>query len=120
MIFAVMMGWVLSRSDTFAGAGHFFAALVGAGHVLQAQPWHRYAGNEVIWALCLGAAFSLPLWNAAKNAGAKIGERVPAAGRELYFGFGQLLEILLIVAVLLIAAAWLAGGTYNPFIYFRF
>jgi hypothetical protein len=29
-------------------------------------------------------------------------------------------EIVLILAVFLISVAWLAGGTYNPFIYFRF
>ena len=119
-IFAVMMGWVLFRADTFAGAGHFFAALFGANHVVQAQPLHRYAGNEVIWALCLGAAFSMPLWDAVKTAGAKIGESIPAPVREIYFGLGQLVEIVLVVALLLISAAWLAGGTYNPFIYFRF
>ena len=119
-LFVVMMGWVLFRADTFSGAANYFAALFGAGHVIQAQPLHRYAGNEVIWALCLGAAFSMPLWDAAKNAGAKLGEVVPAAGRGLYFGLGQIVEIVLVLALLLISAAWLAGGTYNPFIYFRF
>jgi alginate O-acetyltransferase complex protein AlgI len=119
-VFVVMMGWVLFRADTFSGAANFFAALFGVGHVVQAQPLHRYAGNEVIWALCLGAAFSLPLWAGLKTAGAKIGELVPARGREIYFSFGQVLEIVLVVAVLLVSSAWLAGGTYNPFIYFRF
>ena len=119
-VFAVMMGWVLFRADTFSGAANFFAALSGTGHVVQAQPLHRYAGNEVIWALCLGAAFSMPLWSGLKTAGAKIGGFIPPVGREIYFGLGQILEIALVVALLLISAAWLAGGTYNPFIYFRF
>jgi len=119
-IFAVMMGWVLFRADTFSGAGNFFAALFGVGHVTLAQPLHRYAGNEVIWALCLGAAFSLPLWGAVKNLGVKIGDVIPVPARLVYFGLGQIIEIFLVVALLLISAAWLAGGTYNPFIYFRF
>ena len=55
-----------------------------------------------------------------KNAGAKIGGLVPASVREIYFGLGQVVEIVLVVALLLISSAWLAGGTYNPFIYFRF
>jgi hypothetical protein len=33
---------------------------------------------------------------------------------------GYLVELVLNVALLLVSAAWLAGGTYNPFIYFRF
>jgi alginate O-acetyltransferase complex protein AlgI len=119
-IFVVMMGWVLFRADTFPGAANFFAALFGVGHAVQALPLHRYASNEVVWALCLGAAFSFPLWNGLKIAGAKIGEQIPARGREIYFGFGQIFEIVLVVALLLVSSAWLAGGTYNPFIYFRF
>lgn len=119
-IFVVMMGWVLFRSDTFAGSANFFAALFGAGHVAQAQPLHRYASNEVIWALCLGAAFSLPLWDAVKNAGDRLGQIIPRQTLEIYFGLGQVIEIVLVIALLLISSAWLAGGTYNPFIYFRF
>jgi hypothetical protein len=45
---------------------------------------------------------------------------IPEPARTIYFGLGQILEIFLVVALLLISAAWLAGGTYNPFIYFRF
>ena len=84
------------------------------------QPLQRYTGNEVIWALCLGVAFSLPLWTELKNLGTKIGGGIPAPVRGIYFGLGQIIEIVLVVALLLISAAWLAGGTYNPFIYFRF
>ena len=119
-VFVVMMGWVLFRSDTFAESANFFAALFGAGHVVQAQPLHRYAGNEVIWALCLGVAFSMPLWGAIKNAGNRLGQIIPGKAQAVYFGLGQVVEIVMIVALLLISSAWLAGGTYNPFIYFRF
>ena len=119
-IFAVMMGWVLFRSDTFAGAGHYFAALFGAGHVGLAQPILRYTSNEVIWALCLGVAFSMPLWSEMRKTGTTIGSLIPVRSRKIYFALGQILEIVLVIAGLLISAAWLAGGTYNPFIYFRF
>ncbi|MEI9962559.1 MAG: MBOAT family protein [Limisphaerales bacterium] len=119
-IFGVMMGWVLFRADTFSGAGNFFAALFGLGHVVQAQPLHRYASNEVITAICLGVVFSTPLWDAIKTAGARIANFIPSASRGIYFGLGQIIEIVLVAALLLISVAWLAGGTYNPFIYFRF
>jgi len=119
-IFVVMLGWVLFRADTFAGAAHFFGALFGAAPAGTVQPWHRYTSKEVITALGLGAAFSLPLWAGVKNAGARIGGRLPPAAREIYLVLGQLLEVVAVVALLLISAAWLAGGTYNPFIYFRF
>ena len=119
-IFAVMMAWVLFRADTFAGAGHYFAALFGAGSMVQTQPLHRYLSNEVVWALGLGAAFSMPLWEGIKSVGEKISRRLPEKSRAFYFALGQLIEIIMVVALLLISSAWLAGGTYNPFIYFRF
>jgi alginate O-acetyltransferase complex protein AlgI len=119
-IFVVMMGWVLFRADTFSGAANFLATLFGAGQAVAAQPLHRYASNEVIWALALGAAFSLPLWDGIKNTGEKLSRFVPAKFQTAYFGAGQLAEIVLIIALLLISTSWLAGGTYNPFIYFRF
>jgi len=119
-LLAVMLGWVLFRANSFLEAAGYFSALFGLGQPAHALPLARYAGNEALWALCLGTAFSLPLWDAAKNAGAKIGGFIPARGRKIYFGLGQVLEIVLVVVLLLISAAWLAGGTYNPFIYFRF
>jgi len=119
-VFAVMMGWVLFRANTFPEAANYFSALFGLAHPAHAQPLARYVGNEALWALGLGVAFSLPLWAAIKTGGVKLGERLPAAGRGVYFTVGQIVEIVLVMALLLISAAWLAGGTYNPFIYFRF
>jgi alginate O-acetyltransferase complex protein AlgI len=119
-ILVVMMGWVLFRADAFSCAADYYNALFGLGHVLQAQPLPRYAGREVIWALCLGTAFSLPLWGGLKTAGSKLGGFIPLPVQPVYYGLGQIVEIILVVALLLISAAWLAGGTYNPFIYFRF
>lgn len=119
-VLAVMMGWVLFRAETFPEAAGYFRALFGLAAPAHAQPLARYLGNEPVVALILGAAFSMPLWAALKSWGAKLGNRLPPGGRGFYFGFGQVLEIVLVLALLLISAAWLAGGTYNPFIYFRF
>ena len=120
-LLVVMLGWVVFRADSFAGAANYFAALAGADHVVQAQPLSRYAGHEVIWALCLGTVFSMPLVSVIKETGCRVAQLIPAGvGREIYLGVGQLIEIVLAVGLLLISAAWLAGGTYNPFIYFRF
>jgi alginate O-acetyltransferase complex protein AlgI len=119
-LFIVMMCWVLFRADSFSVAAHYFGALFGAGAVIQAQPLQRYASREVIWALSLGAAFSLPLWGAIKDFGERISRFMPDKVQPVYFAAGQIIEIVLVLALLLISSAWLAGGTYNPFIYFRF
>jgi len=119
-VFAVMMGWVLFRANTFPEATNYFSALFGLAHPLHAQPLQRYIGNEAIFALAVGALFAMPLWQAIKSAGGKIGGKIPERSRAIYFGTGQILEIALVMVLLVISAAWLAGGTYNPFIYFRF
>jgi alginate O-acetyltransferase complex protein AlgI len=119
-LFIVMMCWVLFRADSFSIAAGYFAALFGAGHVIQAQPFQRYATNEVLWALASGAAFSLPLWDGIKNAGLRLSRLLPEKLHGACLGLGQAVELVLVIALLLISSSWLAGGTYNPFIYFRF
>ena len=119
-IFVVMMGWVLFRAGTFAGAIHFFAALSSFGHAPYAQPLARYTTNHVLWAIAFGIPFSGPLWGWIKMQCIRLADAMPAAGRPALQIFGATLEIALIVASLIVSSAWLAGGTYNPFIYFRF
>jgi alginate O-acetyltransferase complex protein AlgI len=119
-LFVVMMGWVLFRSSTFADAADYFAALSGTGHVIHAQPLFRYTTNEVILALCLGAAFSMPLWAAIKKSVRESAGLLPASLRDVYLISARTIELAMVVASFLLSAAWLAGGTYNPFIYFRF
>ena len=119
-LLVVMLCWVLFRSDSFAAARHFFAALFGVGPSSQPQPWQRYTANEVIWALGLGVAFSLPLWERGKQAGQRLLRGLPEKYQAAGLTMGELVEIMLVAGLFLISAAWLAGTTYNPFIYFRF
>jgi alginate O-acetyltransferase complex protein AlgI len=120
-LLVVLFGWVLFRADTFAGATHYLAALAGVHPAAMPEPLSRYATNEVKCALTLGIAFSAPLLAGVKSCGNRLGQAIVApAARAVYFGAAQVLEIVLVVGLLLVSSAWLAGGTYNPFIYFRF
>ena len=119
-IFAVMMGWVLFRANSFPEATNYFRALFGHAQPTHAQPLARYTGNEALWAIGLGVFFSFFQWNKFKELCAQKTQRVPGLAGTILGGFGHVVEIVLILALLLISAAWLAGGTYNPFIYFRF
>ena len=119
-IFIVMMGWVLFRSNTFAEAHDFFRALFGLGHPSTPQPLARYLGNQAVWALVFGVPFCAPLWGWIKQTGGKLGQAAPACCQTGVQVLGAVLEVVLVMGLLLISAIWLAGGTYNPFIYFRF
>jgi hypothetical protein len=59
--------------------------------------------------------FSAPLWGWIRSQCARL-----AAERAALRVVGGAVEMVLMMALLLLSSMWLAGGTYNPFIYFRF
>ena len=119
-IFAVMMGWVIFRSDTFTEAGRFFQALFGLGRGTFAQSLPVYATSQALWTLAIAIPFSGPLWDRILTSCGKLSSAMPVAHQAAVRVLGSTLQIVLIAALLIISSAWLAGGTYNPFIYFRF
>jgi alginate O-acetyltransferase complex protein AlgI len=119
-IFIVMLGWVLFRANSFSHATHFYAALFGLNHALTPQPLVRYVSHESIWALAFGIPFCGPLWNWIKTTSSRLGEAAPLTYRPGIQVVGAVLELALTLWLLLVCAMWLAGGTYNPFIYYRF
>ncbi|MBI1382934.1 MAG: MBOAT family protein [Planctomycetaceae bacterium] len=114
-LLAVMVGWVLFREATLPEAVAHLATMVGwadpSGPALGAVP---LLSPPVVAALLLGAlgATRLPLY-ASVRLGHWMGRR----------GLGETWRVVGALAVLVLfaaAAAELAGGTYNPFLYFRF
>ena len=119
-LLAVMGGWVLFRADTWPAAMAFFSALVGLGEAAQAQPLGRYATNQVLWSIGIGVVLSAPVWPWLRGSLARWTEARTGVGRTAAETASLVLDPLLTGMLLLVSAAWLAGGTYNPFIYFRF
>jgi len=120
-LLAVLGGWILFRAETLPQALTFLTTMAGLGQAAPtAQPLARFVSNEVLWSLLFGVIFSTPVWDNVRNG---LGRRITTWPRPAYLGglaFGLVFEAVLLVALLLISAAWLAGGTYNPFIYYRF
>ena len=109
-----MHGWVLFRADSFAHAADYLAALWGAGAPASASPPALYADALVVLVLAAGAVGSLPLFPAL----ARWRERsAGAAGLGALAELGRTAAYLVVLAVALLE---LAGGTFSPFIYFRF
>ncbi len=111
----VMAGWVLFRADTLPHAAAFYRALLGAA---SGDPVRitiaEYLDAQLLLALAAGIIGSMPF------------AATVSAWRERTMAHGPSRAIVLAAdslwlgAVSLAAAAWLAAGTYNPFIYFRF
>lgn len=120
-LLVVMLGLVIFRAETFAQASSFLASMAGFSTGADPnQKLARYWNSELMWSVGLGILFSMPAWNWLKAGFCRVQDRIPAAFQPVTRNLGLALELFLIVALLLISSAWLAGSTYNPFIYFRF
>jgi alginate O-acetyltransferase complex protein AlgI len=119
-VLVVMLGWVLFRTNNLREAASFFAALSGLGSNAPSVSIMRYVTNQALWGIGLGVLFSVPLWPWIRTALTKFTNSCHGGTRLTLEAAGLLVDSLLVVALLLVSAAWLAGGTYNPFIYFKF
>jgi len=119
-ILIFMLGWVLFRADSFSGASTYFAAMLGLVPDTAAQPLARYSRAEALCAVAAGVLFSAPLWPWLKARAARLADGRAAGFATALGAGGVVLEIGLVMLLLVASAAMLAGGTYNPFIYFRF
>jgi alginate O-acetyltransferase complex protein AlgI len=116
VMLAVMGGWVLFRCETLPQALEFFRALAGvADGDSSRQPLARYLDASVAstLAVALIGATALP-----RRLGASLLARADRGPRAAVIATAAEAGWLLAVGVG--ATAWLAAGTYNPFIYFRF
>jgi alginate O-acetyltransferase complex protein AlgI len=115
-LLTVIGGWVLFRCETLAQATHFYQALAGfaTGDPLR-RPLAEFVDPFIAATLLVGIVFATPL---AKRIGQTrdrlAASRGPVATLVLAVDFGWL------GLVFAGACAYLAAGTYNPFIYFRF
>ncbi len=121
-LLVVMAGWVLFRADSFTQAivflrnmAGFSTAVAGAGQIVA-----RYWTNELACSIAFGIVFSMPAWYAILAGAARLQAKVPERLQPATLCAGQAAQLFLVTALLLISASWMAGGTYNPFIYFRF
>lgn len=133
VLFSVMIGFILFRSDTILQAGimisHLFlpgtaaAAAAGTGAAggvvaygmtaLQLLSLGRTAGAMSLAALVAGIIFMFPTREKLLSL---CGENVKIGDTTLKAIVSYSVSIVLLALCILV----LAGGAYNPFIYFRF
>ncbi len=115
-LLVVMGGWVLFRSSTLEGAIAYSAALLGQGTGDPVQrPLREFLDPLVATTIAIAVVGATPF---ARTLGASLGQLANARPRV-----GALVltaDTVWLVVVLVAATAFLAAGTYNPFIYFRF
>ncbi|MFO1304204.1 MAG: MBOAT family protein [Burkholderiales bacterium] len=109
-LLAAMGGWVLFRCETLTQATAYYAALLGQaqGDALR-HPLGEFLDPFVAFTLVVAIVFATPL---ARRIGRWRDRHANAAVMGL--------DVAWLAAVFVLASAFLAAGTYNPFIYFRF
>ena len=110
-LLVVGIGWVLFRSDSFGQAATYLRAMAGFGapHNM-GIPNVRLLHADVVLATLAGLALAGP-W---------LGRWGATLDRRLAMGSYRVVGLTGLLAILIGASMSLAGGTYNPFIYFRF
>lgn len=114
---AVDLGWLFFRATSLGQAAVFLKAMVGLAPHSGGLPAGGLITSEVALAFLLGSAFSLPLLPLLLRGRDRILARWSGWLPALVWGG---LRNVVLAAVLLLAVMSLAGGSYNPFIYFRF
>jgi alginate O-acetyltransferase complex protein AlgI len=110
----VMATWVLFRAEGVGQAFSYLAAMAGVGADAPfAPPVGRFLGWDVLLALGAAAIGAGPL-------GAKLGRRALEALSGAWRSLGSAAELGTLATLFALVAMSLAGGAYNPFIYFRF
>jgi alginate O-acetyltransferase complex protein AlgI len=117
----VVVGWVLVRADSFHDAAVFLGNMAGIqrGPILW-HPLRLYLTHQVAWMIVAGGVFSMPTWPWLRQWATRKLDALPEALRTPAHAAMAIGGVGLYAGLLLICAVWLAGGTYNPFIYFRF
>jgi D-alanyl-lipoteichoic acid acyltransferase DltB (MBOAT superfamily) len=108
-LFFVIIGWVLFRADSIAGAGQFLSAMFGFGsNGLVDETFFLYFSNGK-WILLAGIVLSTPIASRCGNTLARYNTQVYRIAVSL--GLIVIFSLVLLVCI---------KSTYNPFIYFNF
>ena len=102
-----MLGWVLFYHESLADGLRQIGAMFGIGAAGLSDPTAVYCLKNYLWALLLGVLASVP-WR-----------RVFHWRKNLPAGL-EALRAVALCGVFALSLLFLAGSSYNPFLYFRF
>ncbi len=114
VLVVVMVAWVFFRADNLPYALDYLQAMAGFGEGNNSRyDAGFFLGPETLAVLVLGAVFSAPLW-------LRVQEWIDRPRRGLAEAVVQSGNLLLFAGMSAACLLYVAAGSYNPFIYFRF
>ena len=109
-LLAVMLGWVLFRSNSIADAGAYLLRMLGIGGSGALDATARLYLHDNFLLIVIACLGSTPIFK-------RITERLTA---KLPYAVTALLRCCIVLLLLALCTLYLVNSTYNPFIYFRF
>lgn len=105
---AAVFGWVLFDTDTLSDAGHYIAAMFGAGgNAVDSFAQYTLVSNCIIFVLCILISGG-------------IGDQLIKHMNEKNKRLAMILSVPVKICGLLVCTSYLVDAAYNPFLYFRF
>lgn len=111
-LIVVIFGWVLFRADTFSQAGAIAGKMLGIGAVENPPLLREVISPEAAAFAVLAALFSTPVLQ-------QFGRIKPAENGSADYE-PSFVWLCAHLCIFFIALGYLADGSFNPFIYFRF
>lgn len=118
-LFLVIVGWVLFRAETASHITHFYTAMLGHGSDSNWLPIGSLLNLEIYFYLLMAIFLMRP--NRIENFMLFDSRTDSKENLMKTFSFSeQWLLIFTTISLFLVSLSYLANGTFNPFIYFRF
>ena len=116
-LLVVLVGWVFFRAADLPSAMAYLQKMVGLTPTSEvpAYPFSYFLSAEILISLALGLVLSTPVYHRFQAIWQRLPAHRPPVRRPL-----ETLYVVGLVGLFVMAVAYLAADTYNPFIYFRF
>lgn len=116
----VIVGWLIFRGETPFQSWVFLEAMVGLGPETSGEYYPAlFLNGEVILCLIIGTIFCMPVSQALKNWVVSVCAAQQQSRNLASWGVNMTYAAWL-GTLFLVSCMSLAGGTHNPFIYFKF
>jgi len=118
-LLVVLVGWVFFRAADLSSAVAYLQKMVGLvpASGTAAYPLSYFMNVELIGSLLLGFILATPVYHRFQTVWRRLLTRVSTGFVQLTL---EAVYTLGLVGLFILAVAYLAADTYNPFIYFRF
>ena len=125
LLLVVVIGWTFFRIEHLPDALNYLKTMFGAGAATApSAKWLFYFTFEQQLTLAIGIIGAMPIYRLFPFLGQKLGRLSWWGGLAKHQGWmkmgAETVKVALLAGIFGLSILYIAAGTYNPFIYFRF